>query len=177
MVEEPIRQVHVLPAEQVVQRLLDRLKLGPVGPGLQRLSPRAAVEQLAADLVVLLKECQGLLDRSADLLPVSVTIGVVGQGGTQALGDADVVHDQAARLVPERPVHPGDRLHQPCTTHRLVDVHRVQRRRVEAREPHVPDDHELQRVVGVLGPLLELSAGGLCCERGGSAPGRRTPSP
>ena len=157
MLEEPLRQIHFHTAKQVVQRLLDRLKLGSVGPGFQSLSPWAAVEQLAADLVVLLKECQGLLDRSADFLPLSVTIGVVGQGGPKTLGDADVVHDQAPRLVPEGPVHSGNGLHQPRTTHRLVDVHRVERRRVEASKPHVPDDHKLQRVLGVLGPLLELS--------------------
>src|ERR1039458_1741046 len=101
MSEEPIWQVHVFPTEQVVQRLLDRLKLGPVRPRLQSLSPRAAVEQFAADLVVLLKEGQCLLDGSADLLSGSVTIGVVHQGGTQALGDADVVHDQASGLRSE----------------------------------------------------------------------------
>ena len=54
MLEEPVCQIHA--SEQVIQRLLDRLKLGPVGPGFQGLSPRAAVEQLAADLVVLGEE-------------------------------------------------------------------------------------------------------------------------
>ena len=144
-----------VPAEQVLQRRHDRLDPGPVAARVQCLSPGAAVQQLAADLVVLLEQGKRLVNRSTDLLPGSVTVRVVGERCPQALGNADVVNDQAAGLVEEGPVHPGDGLHQPGTTHRLVHVHRVERWRVEAREPHVPDDDEFQRIVGVLGPLLE----------------------
>ena len=40
--------------------------------------------------------------------------------------------------------------------HRLVEVHGRATRRVEAREPHRAHEHEAQRVVGILEPLVEL---------------------
>ena len=73
----------------------------------------------------------------------------------QVLGDSDVVDDEAGRLVAEHPVDAGDRLHEPMPPHGLVDVHRVHARGVEAGQPHVADDHQLERVLGVLGPLRE----------------------
>ena len=39
--------------------------------------------------------------------------------------------------------------------HRLVDIHGVQARRIEAGEPHVAHQHYLQRVVGIAEPLGE----------------------
>jgi hypothetical protein len=63
--------------------------------------------------------------------------------------DTKIVHNQPAWLVAEHPVHPRDGLHQPVPLHRLVDVHRVQRRHVEAGQPHVAHDDQLQRVVRV----------------------------
>ena len=41
--------------------------------------------------MLLLEQCQRLLDRSTDLLPGSVSFGVIGERGPQGLGDADVV--------------------------------------------------------------------------------------
>ena len=64
--------------------------------------------------MVLLKERQSLVDRSADLLAGTVTGRVVRQSCPQALGDADVVDDQSTRLVSEGAVNPGDGLHQPA---------------------------------------------------------------
>ncbi len=75
---------------------------------------------------------------------------VLGERSRRFGGDADVVDDQPAGLVAEGAVDPGDGLHQPGALHRLVDVHRVHRRRVEAGEPHVADDDDLQRIVRVL---------------------------
>ena len=40
----------------------------------------------------------------------------------------------------------------------LVDVHRVHRRGVEAGQPHVADDDQLERIVRVLGARLEVLA-------------------
>ena len=71
----------------------------------------------------------------------------------QVLGNADIVDDEAGRLVAEHPVDTGDGLHQPVALHRLVDIHRVHARRVEAGQPHVSHDDELERIVGVLGAL------------------------
>ena len=68
----------------------------------------------------------------------------------QLVGEAEVVDDQAARLVAEHAVHAGDRLHQPVAAHRLVDVHRVQARRVEAGQPHVA--HDARSGTGRRGP-------------------------
>ncbi|MNI75182.1 hypothetical protein D3C73_1313120 [compost metagenome] len=41
------------------------------------------------------------------------------------------------------------------TLHRLIDVHRVAARRVEARQPHVANDHQLQRVFRILETHLQ----------------------
>ncbi len=70
----------------------------------------------------------------------AAALGVGRQRLLQLVGEAEVVHHQPAGLVPEHAVHARDRLHQPVPAHRLVDVHRVQARRVEAGEPHVAHD-------------------------------------
>jgi hypothetical protein len=49
--------------------------------------------------------------------------------------------------------------------HRLVDVHGVHRRGVEAGQPHIPHDDQLQGVVGVLGALRQQVAPGLVAPR------------
>ncbi len=65
--------------------------------------------------------------------PVPPLVGVVGERLLELVGDAEVVDDQAARLVAEDAVHAGDGLHQPVPAHRLVDVHRVQARARRSR--------------------------------------------
>ncbi len=79
----------------------------------------------------------------------AAALGVGRQRLLQLVGEAEVVDDQPARLVLEDAVHAGDGLHQAVAAHRLVDVHRVQARRVEAGQPHVAHDHDLERVVRV----------------------------
>ena len=64
-------------------------------------------------------------------------------------GDAEVVDDHAALLVAEDAVHARNRLHEAVPAHRLVDVHRGKARGVEAGEPHVAHDDELEVVVRV----------------------------
>ena len=86
-------------------------------------------------------------------LTLAAAFGVGGEGLLQVLGQAQVVHDQAARFVLEHAVDAGDGLHQAVAAHRLVDVHGVQAGGVEAGEPHVAHQHDLQRVVGVAEPF------------------------
>ncbi len=102
-------------------------------------APVEAVEDAAADLVLLQHERDGLLlvDRRVAL---AAALGVRVQGLLELVGEAQVVDDQAAGLVAEDAVHAGDGLHQAVPLHRLVDVHRVHAGRVEAGEPHVADD-------------------------------------
>ena len=93
----------------------------------------------------------GYLLRHARL--VAVARRVFGQRLLQLVGDAQVVHDQAAGLVAEDAVHAGNRLHQPRTFHRLVDIHGVQAGHIEAGQPHIAHDDQLQRVVGIFEPF------------------------
>ena len=72
----------------------------------------------------------------------AAALGVGRQRLLQLVGEAEVVDHQPAGLVLEHAVHPGDGLHQAVPAHRLVDVHRVQARRVEAGQPHVAHDHD-----------------------------------
>ena len=57
---------------------------------------------------------------------LAAAFGISGQRRFKLVGESEIIHDQAAGLVPEDPVDAGDRLHQPVAAHRLVDVHRVQ---------------------------------------------------
>ena len=116
----------------------------------------AAVQQAADDVVLLQHGGDHLLDRHAGL--VAVARRVLDERLLQVREDADVVDDQAAGLVAEGAVDAGDGLHEAGALHRLVDVHGVHRRGVEAGQPHVADDDELQRIVGVLGAGLEVLA-------------------
>ena len=113
------------------------------------------MEQPAAHLVLLLHHRHRLIlvERRP---PLTAALRIRRQRPLQVLGQPQVVHHQPARLVLEHPVHAGDRLHQPVPAHRLVDVHGVQARRVETRQPHVPHQHDTQRVVGVPEPLREI---------------------
>ena len=47
------------------------------------------------------------------------------------------------------------------SAHRLVNIHSVQARRVETREPHIPHQHDLKRIAGVSEPLGKLLPPGL----------------
>ena len=121
-----------------------------------------AVEHGRDDLVLLqhLGDGLGLVD--ADL--ATVAAGVVRECLLELVGQAEVIDHQAAGLVAEDAVDPGDRLHQSVAAHRLVGVHRVQAGGVEAGQPHVADDHQPERVVGVLEPLGQGLAAGLVAD-------------
>ena len=88
-------------------------------------------------------------------LALALRVGVGAQRVLQLGGDADVIDHQPARLVLEDAVHAGDGLHEVVAVHRLVHIHRVAAGRVEAGEPHVAHDHDLERVVRVLEPPLQ----------------------
>ena len=74
----------------------------------------------------------------------------------QRRGDPHIIHDKAARLVAEYAVHAGDGLHQIVAAHGLVNIHRRQRRHVEARQPHIHHDSDFQRTAVVLENLGQL---------------------
>jgi hypothetical protein len=83
------------------------------------------VEEATADLVLAEHERHGL--GLVDRRPAgAAALRVRRERRLELLGEAEVVDDEAARLVPEDAVHPGDRLHQAVPAHRLVHVHRVQ---------------------------------------------------
>ncbi len=125
-------------------------------PVVQR-RPVEAVEEAAADLVLLQhqRDGLGLVERR---LARAAALRVGRQRLLQLVGEAEVVHHQAARLVLEDAVHAGDGLHQPVPAHRLVHVHRVQARRVEAGQPHVAHDDDLERVRRVAESLRQRLA-------------------
>jgi hypothetical protein len=52
------------------------------------------------------------------------------------------------RFVLVGAVHPGDRLQQRVIAHRLVEIHRVEHRRVEAGEQLLGDDQDLGNYFG-----------------------------
>ncbi len=137
--------------------------------------PVEAVEQAAADLVLLQhqRDRLGLIDRR---LAGAAALGVGRQRLLQLVGEAEVVDDQAAGLVLEDAVHARDRLHQPVPAHRLVDVHRVQARRVEAGQPHVAHDHDLERVVRVAEALAPAPRAAACCGCAAASRAGRRPS-
>ena len=76
--------------------------------------------------------------------------GVGRQRFLQVIGQTEIIHDQAAGLVFVDTVDARNGLHQTMPLHGFVNVHGVQRRDIETRQPHIADDDDLERVVGVL---------------------------
>ena len=97
----------------------------------------------------------------SDRLARAAGLGVGGQRIGQLVGQAQQVHDQPARLVPIDAVHAGDRLHQVVPGQRLIQIHGVRRRAVEAGQPHVADDHKAEVIARGLEALGQALAGGL----------------
>ena len=128
-------------------------------------------EHVADDFVFLQQHGDGLGLIDAGLRLVG--LGILPQGVFEVLGDADIIHHQARRLVAEDPIDPRNRLHQAVPSHRLVDIHRVHARRIESGQPHIAHDHKLQRVVGVLGAFGQQLAAGFRPLADMRLPGRR----
>jgi hypothetical protein len=82
-----------------------------------------AVEQPAAHLVLRQHEGDRLLLVDGGLARPAA-LGVGGKRRPELVGEPQVVHDEAARLVPEHAVHARDRMHEAVPAHRLVEVHR-----------------------------------------------------
>ena len=122
-----------------------------------------AVEEPAADFVFLQHHGDRLvlIERRA---PRAAALGVGGERLLELVRQPQVVHHQPTRLVAEDAVHPRDRLHEAVPAHRLVDVHRVQARRVEARQPHVAHEHDLEWVLGVAEAVGERLAARLVAD-------------
>ena len=73
---------------------------------------------------------------------------------------ADVVHDQAVRLLlAEGAVCPADGLQEVVVLHRLVEIHHLQDGRIEACEQLAGDDHELERISRVAKTVEQLLLG------------------
>ena len=89
------------------------------------------VEDAADDVVLLEHDRHDLIDRDPRLLAVGRR--VIGQSVSEVLRDADVVNDETAGLIAERPVHSSNRLHKTSALHWLVDIHRVERRESRSR--------------------------------------------
>ena len=121
--------------------------------------------------------------RSAEVLDDRVDlVAVERQRLLQLVEDADEVEHEAVRLHHLRrfvlvgPVHARDRLQQRVVAHRLVEIHRVEDRRVEAGQQLLGDDQDLRQLAGlgeVLAdllflllvdvPLLEVRLDRCCC--------------
>ena len=98
------------------------------------------MEQIAADFVLLQHHRHRFLLIKRGL-PGATAFGVGCQCALEFVGQAQVINNQTTRLVLEHAVDPGDRLHQSVAAHRLVHIHGVQARRIEAGQPHVAYQH------------------------------------
>jgi hypothetical protein len=107
-----------------------------------------SVKEVTTDLVRLLHHRHGfgLVDGGP---AGSTAFSVRRQRLFQLVRQPQVVHHESPGLVAEHPVHPRDGLHEPVGAHGFVHVHGVQARAVEAREPHVADDDDLEGVLRV----------------------------
>ena len=111
------------------------------------LRPVKTVEQAAANLILLDHHVDRLF-RIDGRVSLAAALGVDGEGIAELLGQPQVIHHQPARLVPEH-----SRLTRamacisPWPAHRLVHVHGVEARRIEARQPHITHDHDLERII------------------------------
>ena len=115
------------------------------------------VQQGADHLVLLVEPRHRLCCRDHRIVDLRLVVGL--KRGAQVLADPDVVDDESTGLVTEDAVDPGDRLQQPVIAHWLVDVEGVESGSIKARQPHVLDDDNPQRVVRIaeaLGEFLEL---------------------
>ena len=110
--------------------------------------PVQAVEQPQADVVLFQHRGYGFFLVESCPSPAAA-FGVGGERDFEVLRQAEIVHHQAAGLVFEDAVDAGYRLHQAVSAHGLVNVHGVQAWGVESGQPHIADNGNLERVVGV----------------------------
>ena len=115
------------------------------------------MEDSADDLVVALQYADGvaLIEHR---IPGAAGINVRRERPLEVIGDTEVVDDQATGLGFEDAIHARNRLNEAVPFHWLVDIHRVERRHVEAGQPHITHDHEPERICWVLEALLDRTA-------------------
>ena len=77
------------------------------------------------------------------------------------MGESEVIDHQPAGLFAKDAVYASDRLHEPVAAHGLVDIHGVERRRVEAGQPHVANDGDLEWIGGIVKPFSKFLSPGL----------------
>ncbi len=142
-----------------VTQMVDRPEHGVLVGGLrsarQHRPPVVAGENPEDDVVQVTDLPQHLVDVPAERLLRLVGGGVLGERLAQPVGDRRVADEQPVELVQVGAVDPGDRLHQRGAAHRLVQVHGVQRRRVEPGEQHRLDDDQFERVARILRAALD----------------------
>ena len=66
------------------------------------------------------------------------------------IGEAEIIHDQAAWLIFVHTVDAGNCAHETMPLHGFANVHRVQRRDIETRQLRAADDDNLEWVIRVL---------------------------
>ena len=114
------------------------------GPG----GPVETMEETAADVELFQEDGDGL-GLVDGRLPLAAALGIGGERAAQGVGQAEIIHDQAAGLVLEDAVDAGDGLHEAVALHGLVHIQGVERGRVEAGEPHIAHDDQTEGVGGV----------------------------
>ena len=84
--------------------------------------PIEALEEAAANLVLLQHDGHslGLIDSG---LSGAAAFRIGRKRGFEFVGQSQIIHYQAAGLVLEDAVDPGDCLHEPMPAHRLINIH------------------------------------------------------
>ena len=81
---------------------------------------------------------------------LAAALGGSGERLFQLIYKTQVIHHQTAWLVAEYAIHACDGRHQAVAVHRLVGIHLVQARRIQAGQPPVAHDHDAERVTTLL---------------------------
>ena len=141
---------------QVVHTAADSLRTLQIRAGEER-HIIVAVEDVAANLQLTLELGICRFGDVGITIVLPVAAGVVVHRTFESGSDAHIIHYQSTLLVAKDAVHPRNSLHKVVPRHRLEDIHRRERRHIEAREPHVHHDSNLERTAVVLEPPFQLA--------------------
>src|SRR5690349_13443716 len=122
--------------------------------------PRAPIEAMeeGATPLVSLEHRRDRLALIESELSLSLALRIRDERFPQLIGEPEIVDDEPTRLIAEDAIDARDRLHEPVPPHGLINVHRVHAWGVEAREPHIAHDDDLERVVRIFEALGETFA-------------------